>query len=212
MALNFYDLPWNLDADACPCDVHLNEYLEKHEVSGRSIFHFGTGVHHVVGLDNVARGNPNHILGITASKAEYNAYIDLVLEKPELALAYKVLFADVYSLNEDLLPPFDVVTLFHLGEYWTGSGQGMHGNPAPDTPLSDKDLLYLFLRKLDSRGRLLLYSGSAGRERIGPIIQSALERGDLVNYSSFMTLEIFGLGPRWSRGLFGRLKSRIGLD
>jgi hypothetical protein len=194
MPLNFYDLPWQLNEAACPCDVHFSQYLQENDIRSKIIFHFGTGDHHLVGVSNASRGNANLILAITASKGEYQAYMDLVSSDSQLAMAYKAIYADVYSLNPELLPNFDVVTLFHLGEYWIGSGQGMHGEPTPETPLADEDLLYLFLNKLNKNGILMLYSNSAGWPRIGPIVTAAVGRGDMVKLSEFKTLQIFGSG------------------
>ncbi len=48
---------WDLHVDVCPCDVHFNEWVEAKKIVGRTIYHFGTGTHHVVGLRQAELGN-----------------------------------------------------------------------------------------------------------------------------------------------------------
>lgn len=207
MTLNFYDLPWQLDENACPCDVHFNQYLEETNIQNKSIFHFGTGEHHIVGIANANEGSSNSILGITASKKEYEAYMDLVSSSTELAVSYKVIFADIYSLNADLLPSFDIVTLFHIGEYWIGSGQGMHGDPAPGTPLDDEGLLELFIHRLKPQGKIVLYRNSAGWERVEPIISRIIDRGEIREAGRFKTLRFYERSPKLKFNFFHRNRS-----
>jgi hypothetical protein len=73
--LNFWDASWGLDERLCPCDVYFAEYLEEKGIKGASIFHFGTGSHHILGLRTAENGSNNAVLGITASPGEYDAYI-----------------------------------------------------------------------------------------------------------------------------------------
>ena len=40
---------WPFRPDVCPCDVHLCDYLDERTIRGRTVFHFGTGGHHLVG-------------------------------------------------------------------------------------------------------------------------------------------------------------------
>ncbi|WP_426042595.1 hypothetical protein [Brevundimonas sp. TWP2-3-4b1] len=58
-------------------------------------------------------------MGITATRKEYDTYIDLVTHRPELARTYCVYFGEIYTANAALLPTFDVVTLCHLCEFRT---------------------------------------------------------------------------------------------
>src|SRR5262249_17297818 len=118
MKLNYYDNSWPLTLTNCPCDLDFVRYLEARQLAGNLIFHFGTGAHHLVGKNNYERGNPNEILAIPASGDEHQAYIDFVVNHPAAANHYKVLFADIYTLNARMLPRFDLVTLFHLCEYF----------------------------------------------------------------------------------------------
>ena len=148
---------WPLYADASPCDAHFIRYLRERNVAGKSIFHFGTGEHHLVGKDNHERGNPNEILGVTASyqkrtrrSKEHETYIDFVMNNPAAANYYKVLFADIYTLSPAMLPSFDVVTLFHLFEFYDEEYSAY-------ARLNDISLLEMFLGKLNPGGRLMLF-------------------------------------------------------
>src|SRR5450631_2613848 len=117
--LNYWNTTWSLDEAQCPCDIHFLQYLEEKAVKGASIFHFGTGNHHIVGLKTAENGSNNAVLGITASPQEYEAYIELLIQNPRLGFTYKAFFGDIYQLDARLLPAFDYATLFHLGEYRT---------------------------------------------------------------------------------------------
>ncbi len=191
MVLNFYDLTWKLNEMACPCDVQFNEYIRNEQLANSAIFHFGTGEHHVVGVTNSKSEQPNFIFGITASKLEYQAYMDLVSSDAKLAITYKVLYADVYTLNSLLLPNFDLVTLFHVGEYWIGSGHGMHGQRSSEAPLDDKGLINLFLDKLNPGGKIVFYRNSAGWDRIEPTLSHKVENGEIKEVEKYKTLRFF---------------------
>ena len=153
MAMNIWDVNWFLDEKQCPCDVHFLEYLEQEKVTGASIFHFGTGGHHVVGIRTAENGSHNAVLGITASPQEYNDYIKLVVERPEVGRTYKALFGDIYQLDARLLPQFDFVTLFHTGEFRTEKNDAYGA-------LTDFEVAELLVGKLKAGGRVLFFSGS----------------------------------------------------
>jgi hypothetical protein len=78
-----------LDRKRCPCDFHFPEYLTKRGVGSKSIFHFGSGEHHLLGRANVVGPKRNEILAITASKSEHAAYVELIIRNPEIAKYYK---------------------------------------------------------------------------------------------------------------------------
>ena len=59
------------------------------------------------------------MLGITASPQEYDDYVDLLIKNPRLGHTYKAYFGDIYQLDARLLPQFDYVSLFHVGEFRT---------------------------------------------------------------------------------------------
>jgi hypothetical protein len=59
------------------------------------------------------------VLGITASPQEYDDYVELLIKNPRLGHTYKAYFGDIYQLDGRLLPEFDYVSLFHVGEFRT---------------------------------------------------------------------------------------------
>lgn len=115
--LNYWNETWSLDEAQCPCDLHFVQYLEEKGAKDKTIFHFGTGNHHIVGLKAAAGGNA--VLGITASPQEYDDYVELLIQNPRLGHTYKAYFGDIYQLDPRLLPEFDYVALFHVGEFRT---------------------------------------------------------------------------------------------
>ncbi|MBD2459681.1 hypothetical protein H6G89_01375 [Oscillatoria sp. FACHB-1407] len=144
---------WELTPYLCSCDLEFIEYLKLNQVSNKSIFHFGTGSHHVVGLANQEFETPNEIFGVTAAAREHERYVQQTLKNQKLAKYYKVLFADIYTLTDNCLPMFDLVTLFHLCEFYLPQ-------EAPLLNQDDPSLVELFLRKLNPGGRLLFYTKS----------------------------------------------------
>ena len=53
LKMNLWDGNWGLYPDICPCDVHFNDWTAARGITGKTIYHFGTGNHHVVGLRQV---------------------------------------------------------------------------------------------------------------------------------------------------------------
>ena len=220
MRLNYYDYSWPL-VDYSP-DRDFVAYLTSRSIKGKLIFHFGTGEHHLVGKHNHERGNPNEIFAITASREEYRAYVDFVINNPVAANSYKALFGDIYTLSPRMLPDFDIVTLFHLGECYDQQiddaddqtdPQGVRLNSAYSR-LDDATLLDLFLHKLSPGGKILFFKRSGGlvskREpgatvtfngsggsikgdrRVAKIINDYLSRGQMVIEGEYETLLICG--------------------
>src|SRR5262249_483779 len=131
------------------------QYIESRKLRNKVIFHFGTGEHHFLGKINHECGNPNEIIGITACKEEHDAYVDFIVNNPAAANYYKVLYADIYTLSPRVLPMFDIVTLFHLCEYYDEQKSAY-------ARLDDIGLLEMFISKLNPGGRLLFFKGSDG--------------------------------------------------
>ena len=155
MHMNCCHYQWDLQEDVCPCDVHFNAWVREQDLRDQVIYHFGTGSHHVVGIEQATNGSANSVLAITASAGEYEAYVKLVSERAELARRYVVYFGDIYLTNGRLLPRFDVVTMFHLCEFsWPATESAAYG------ALSDGQLLDLFTDALQPGGHLLFYPGS----------------------------------------------------
>jgi len=180
---------WALDPKLCPCDLHFVEYLDERHLTNKTIFHFGTGGHHYVGVECHARGT-NEVLGVTAAAREHQAYVKLVLADAALAKSYKVLFADIYTLTETTLPDFDVVSLFHLCEFTPSSQPEDAGAVIHD----DESLLGLFVSKLKPGGKILFYEGSFGWRRAQAIVSDFVDRGLLRPVESFKTLLVYEAG------------------
>ena len=43
------------------CDIHFNQWVEANKITGKTIYHFGTGTHHIVGLTQAANGSDNTV-------------------------------------------------------------------------------------------------------------------------------------------------------
>jgi LmbE family N-acetylglucosaminyl deacetylase len=111
---NTYNELWKYDYKRCPCDKHFINYVKSLNINDLSIFHLGTGGHHIVG-DSLRDHN---ILGITASIKEYQEYMNMLETDPELSLKYKAFYGDMYTLNTvPFLNSFDIITNFHLCEF-----------------------------------------------------------------------------------------------
>ena len=174
---------WPLAPDVCPCDLDFCEYLRERGLRNRSIFHFGTGGHHEVGLQNARAAHANEILAITASPGEYRRYQRLVARDPALGAHYRVMLGDIYALAAHPLPEFDLVTLFHLCEFTPRS--------AARHLLDDRGLLELMLARLARGGRLLFYTASNGWRRTVPLLQQPVAAGVLELEEDFNSLQIY---------------------
>lgn len=179
---------WPLWARMCPCDLHFCDFLQERNIRSRSIFHLGTGGHHLVGLRNHVDELGNVILGVTVSPDEIKRYVKLVVRDPTLGQSYKVLFADVHDLNAASLPDFDLVTLFHLCEF--GGPRGS------DHLLSDEGVLSLFTSKLRPGGLLAVYGQSLGYPRLRPILVAAMAAGTLEHLEDYKSLQILRVPTR----------------
>lgn len=182
--LNYYEIGWYLDEAQCPCDVHFVRYLEREKLAGATIFHFGTGEHHHVGIKCHEMGLGHAILGITASPREHDFYEKLVIESPEIGRSYKVQFGDIYQLDARLLPEFDVVALFHVGEFRTEKNDEYGA-------LTDEEMVRLLVGRLKGPARILFYSGSYAFDVAERITAKLVAEGLLEPAGSFETLRVF---------------------
>jgi hypothetical protein len=174
---------WPLRPDECPCDLDFCDYLDERAARRQRIFHFGTGGHHHVGLRNHQAQWHHEILGLTISPREHDTYVRQVIRNPALAIHYKVLFADIYSLTPAALPQFDLVTLFHLCEF---------GDPASSgRVLDDAGVLRTFIDRLAPAGRLLLYRGSFGYARAAALVAQCAASAGLSPGEEFRSLTIY---------------------
>jgi hypothetical protein len=151
--LHFWDAVWDLQLEQCPCDVHFCDWLEREQINNASIFHFGTGSHHVVGVRTAENGSNNCVLGITASPGEYDAFIKLAIDRPDVERSYKSVFGDIYQLETRLLPDFDIVTLFHLCEF-RNERNDLYG------ALTDLEVTNMLTEKTRPGGYILFYTKS----------------------------------------------------
>lgn len=148
--LNFWDDNWEPRSD---CDVHLIDWLDDNRITDAAIYHFGTGGHHHVGIECAKPERRNSVLGITAAPREYDKFVGLAIERPEVLRYYNAVFGDIYLLNERLLPTFDVVTLFHLCEF-RGPKTDAYGG------LRDLDVTNLLTDKTRPGGHILFFPNS----------------------------------------------------
>ena len=156
--LHFWKGSWDLHETECPCDVHLVEWLDERRIRDATLFHFGTGAHHHVGIECASPERRTVVLGITASPQEHDAYVTLVINRPDVLRFYTVLFGDIYLLNAKLLPGFDAVTLFHLCEF-RGEQNDAYG------AMTDLELTNLLTDKVRPGGHILFYPNSFAFDR-----------------------------------------------
>jgi len=180
--LNYWNETWSLDEAQCPCDLHFVEYLEERQVRDASIFHFGTGNHHTVGLR--AAGANNAVLGITASPQEYDDYVELLIRNPRLGHTYKAYFGDIYQLDARLLPEFDYVTLFHVGEFRTPENDSYGA-------LTDLDMTLLLADKIKPGGEVAFYTGSFAYDKAEAVARQLVETRPFVPAPDYKTLKIY---------------------
>ena len=69
LKMNFWDAKWDLDEAQCPCDIHFNHWVDANAITGKTIYHFGTGTHHIVGLTQAANGSNNVVFAPIYSPA-----------------------------------------------------------------------------------------------------------------------------------------------
>jgi hypothetical protein len=181
MKLNCWKMSWPLDAEKCPCDIHFFDYCRTYGICDKSVFHFGTGQHHYVGIRNMELRPPNEILGVTASREEYSSYIDLIVDNPLIANYYKVLFCDIYTMRPRSTPSFDLVTLFHLCEFYSANNRAY-------TDGDDLSILTMFIAKLHPGGQLLFYCGSKNFAAAEVLVDRKVSEGILRKQTEFKTI------------------------
>jgi hypothetical protein len=184
LKMNYWTDKWPLLVDVCPCDVHFNDWVAKQKLKNKTIYHFGSGTHHVVGVKQAAA--KNRTLCITASKEEYEAYVDLVTNNSSVAKNYVCYFGDIYLTNPLLLPDFDVVTMFHLCEFFfPNTASKEYGG------LTDAKVLDLFTKKTKKGGYILFYTGSIKFDAAKPIIAKWEKKAGVKKVGMFKTLLVY---------------------
>jgi len=184
LKMNYWGEKLDLHVNVCPCDVHINEWVEAKKLTGKSIYHFGTGTHHIVGQRQAELGNS--VLAITASREEYEAYVALVTENVRVAKFYVAYFGDIYLTNARLLPDFDVVTMAHLCEFfYPNTVSAEYGG------LDDRQLLNVFTAKTKPGGHIIFYTGSKDFHTAAPIIEVWSKVAPVERVDDFKTLIIY---------------------
>ena len=110
-----------------------------------------------------------------------------MVENPELGRHYKVLFSDIYQTNLALLPEFDIVTLFHLGEFWSA-------NNAPFAALDDRGLLEGMADKVAKGGHIAFFTGSFAYDVAAKLIPEVLPQRGFTELPPCASLRIFRRG------------------
>jgi hypothetical protein len=182
--MNYYADCWPLMVEMCPCDVDFTDYLEARDIRDAAIFHFGTGAHHHVGVRSFEDGLHNAVLGITASVEEVQAYVKLVIDNPKLSQSYKCFFGDIYMLDKRLLPIFDVVSLFHLCEFW-GPENVAYG------AMNDLEVLNVMTDRTRPGGLILFYTKSQAFDRAQPVIAEWTKTRHAERLEEFKTLLVY---------------------
>jgi hypothetical protein len=142
--------------------VHFIEWLDKNGITDSTVYHFGTGGHHHVGIECAKPERRNSVLGITAAPQEYEKYVELAIARPDVLRTYNAIFGDIYLINERLLPTFDVVTLFHLCEF-RGEKNDAYG------ALTDLEVTNLLTDKTRPGGHILFFTTSFAFDWDGPM-------------------------------------------
>jgi len=187
--LNLYKDTWALDVPVCPCDVHFNDFVAAAKIKNSTIFHFGTGSHHVIGIEAAEDGRKNAVFAITASVGEYDSYVRLITDQPEVGNHYKAYFGDIYQLDARLLPEFDVVTLFHLCEFRTDANDAYGA-------LTDLEMAKLLIDKIRPGGYVLFYQGSMAFEKAVDVIAKLEKQRDLTRLPDFKRLQVYRVGMK----------------
>lgn len=187
--LNLCTYRWDLDEDACPCDLQFNAWLRQERVTGKSIFHFGTGSHHVVGVEQSTNGSGNAVLGITASLEELDAYLKIIASRADVSRSYLAYFGDIYLSNSMLLGRFDIVTMFHLCEFsdWYTVSSEYRG-------MDDRQLLDLFTAQLNAGGHMLFYTGSAAFDKVRLLLPDWEKQSPVEQVQSYEQLLVYRKG------------------
>lgn len=183
LKMNLWDAKWDLDEAQCPCDIHFNQWIDANKITAKTIYHFGTGTHHIVGLTQAANGSDNVVFGITASIVEYEAYIKLANERPQLLKSYLAYFGDIYLTNSRLLPALDIATMFHAGEYI-----GANTTTPEYGGTDDLGVTRILLDRMRPGGHVLFYSGSFAFDKAEAIADTLGREKKLERVGTFKSL------------------------
>lgn len=182
--LNIWDANWGLELGLCPCDLHFVEMLADRNITNSVIYHFGSGGHHLVGIECMKAGKNNVVMSITAAPQEEKEYEKLIIAEPKLAHSYICYFSDIYTFDGRLLPEFDVTTVFHLCEF-RSSLQDTYGGH------TDKEVLRRLCKQTKPGGLVVFYGGSDGWNGTKPLVNEAVDQGFIEENGQFKTLPVY---------------------
>jgi hypothetical protein len=182
--MHFWDAYWGLRIAECPCDVHFVEWLRETGVKNAGIYHFGSGGHHLVGAECAKDGRGNVVLSVTAAPQEYDDYVKLLIENPDISKSYVCYFGDIYTVNARLLPPLDVVTLFHLCEFRSEKNDAYGAK-------TDLEVALELAKNLKAGGWMLFYTGSFAWEPAKPKVAELVRLGVIEPAGTYKTLELY---------------------
>lgn len=182
--LNIWDANWGLELALCPCDQHFVELLAERAIENSVIYHFGSGGHHLVGVECMKAGKGNVVISITAAPQEHKEYEKLLIEQPQLAHHYICYFSDIYTFEGRLMPMFDIVTLFHLCEFRTEANDAYGAH-------SDWEVLRRLCAQTRAGGLVCFYNGSNGWDQTAPLVEQAVAKGLVVADGVYKTLPIY---------------------
>ena len=138
----------------------------------------------MVGTTQASLGNQT--LSITASSEEHQQYVRLVTAQPRLARHYVRHFGDIYLTNAALLPEFDVVTMFHLCEFYHSETSSVaYGG------MTDRQLLDLFTRRTRPGGHMLFYRQSLAFEATWPLLRDSERHGKTTRVHDYKSLVVY---------------------
>lgn len=184
MGLHFWDAYWGLSEEQCPCDIHFTQWLTESGQKGKTIYHFGSGGHHHVGIACAKDGLGNVALSVTAAPQEYDDYVKLLIENPEVSKHYICYFGDIYTVNARLLPPLDIVTLFHSGEFRSDKNDAYGA-------LTDLEVGLELAKVTRPGGYFLFYTKSFAADIAARVADELVAKGILESAGSFKTLTLY---------------------
>jgi hypothetical protein len=124
------------------------------------------------------------VLGITASPQEYDDYVDLLIRNPRLGHTYKAYFGDIYQLDARLLPAFDYVSLFHVGEFRTAENDSYGA-------LTDLEMTLMLADKVKPGGEILFYAGSFAFDKAEAVAKALVAQRLFEAAGEYKSLRIF---------------------
>ena len=123
-------------------------------------------------------------MGITAAPQEYDTFVKLAIERPDVEKTYKTFFGDIYQLDARLLPEFDVVTLFHLCEFRTEKND-LYG------ALTDREVTDMLTDKTRPGGYIVFYTKSFAFDTAAKVIAQWEKEAKVEKVGMYETLLVY---------------------